>query len=72
MTTMTAHRWQHRTLITVAVAALSVLTACSSAPRATTTSADPATPTGTIHEAAAHVGDLTITGGYIPQPASPD
>lgn len=49
----------------------SVLVGCSNTPHGTTTSPSSASSVkaGTAH---AQIGDLTLTGGYIPQPASPD
>ncbi len=59
-----------RTVVGFVVPVALVMSACSSSGSATPRSAAPSAPS--VATASAELGALRITGGYIPEPASPD
>lgn len=69
---MRGHTWQTLIAGTAIVVAVAALSACSSSRSHPSAAGRTVSATATQATGSAHVGDLTITGGYIPQPASPD
>ncbi len=56
-------------LAATAIVSVATLSACSSSGSPTSGTPAASSPPGT---ASVHIGELKVTGGYIPKPASPD